>query len=398
MIFKSINKTQLIILLSSFVIFVNSQKSIAQVAYTAVPFLETVLDVRMQALGNSFVSFYGNEGAYEINPASIINTDDLSFNFTKREWNLFSGNTPHKYYQYGIQSGIEKWGISYRGRYVDYAENSFGSSEEMEYYHNLSASYNNEKNLRIGLGLNYIYSYSGELFKETGESLGDFDANALSVDIGFAYERAIEPKNDWTFTPSIGSSLSDFGTLVKYSGQEEGDPLPMRFRTGMGLTTDFAHDWNGFQLFRGDVAFAISKFLIAIERDENGDFQKFGPFETLVKAWGSFEAVDPNTGRSKEYSLGEQLIFHSGLELNFLESFSFRLGYQNGQELNSFYSIRSVGFGIDLYYIALDYVNSVQYDEDYENIDTPINGEFLQVTGRIPLDGKSPKSLLRLLF
>ena len=71
MIFKSINKTQLIILLSSFVIFVNSQKSIAQVAYTAVPFLETVLDVRMQALGNSFVSFYGNEGAYEINPASI---------------------------------------------------------------------------------------------------------------------------------------------------------------------------------------------------------------------------------------------------------------------------------------------------------------------------------------
>ncbi|MEO9885292.1 MAG: hypothetical protein ABJR05_06780 [Balneola sp.] len=214
----------------------------------------------------------------------------------------------------------------------------------------------------------------------------------------FNIKKKFNQKKEWKFTPSFGLSLTDFGSLVKYSGQEEGDPLPMRFRTGMGLTTDFAHDWNGFQLFRGDVAFAISKFLIAIERDENGDFQRFGPFETLVKAWGSFEAVDPNTGRSKEYSLGEQLIFHSGLELNFLESFSFRLGYQNGQELNSFYSIRSVGFGIDLYYIALDYVNSVQYDEDYENIDTPINGEFLQVTGRIPLDGKSPKSLLRLLF
>jgi len=372
------------------------QNSSAQAGYTAVPFIEPVLDVRMQSLGNSFVSFFGYRGASEVNPAGIGNQRELSANFSKREWKLPFNDDPYTLYQFGLNSGVGRWGIAYQSRYIDYSQDSFNSGEEIEYYHNLSTSYTNQKGLRVGLGLNYIYSDLGRSLFTTDET--NNKANAFSVDFGFQYQKQIQSEKEWKFTPSFGLSISDFGSLVKYSGQEEADPLPMRFRSGVGLTTDFDRDWNGFQLLRSNLAFGVSKFLIAIERDENGNFQRFGPFETIVKAWKPFEAIDPNTGNSTEYSLGEQLILHSGLELTFLETFSFRLGYQNGQELNSFYSIRSIGFGIDLYYIALDYVSSVQYDEDYDEIDTPLNGAFLQVTGRIPFNGKSPKSLLGLLF
>ncbi len=349
----------------------------------------------MQSLGNSFISFNGREGAYEINPASIGNEKDLRFDFTKREWQFFSQD-PYKIYQYGLQTGLGKWGLAYQARYLDFSDDSFNSGDETEYYHNLSASYRNQKGFSFGLGFNYIKSDLGTTIRVDGEN--ELEADAFSADVGFIYSKLYETKTEWKFIPSLGSSITNFGTLVKYSKESESDPLPMRFRSGLGLTADYDNYWNDFRLFRGSIAFSVSKFLIAKEERENNDYKRFGPFETLVKAWGSFEVVDPNTGNSKSYTLGEQFIFHSGLELTFVESISIRFGYQNGQELNNYYSIKSFGVGIDLYYLSIDYVNSQQFDDDYEGDDNPINGGKIQLTGRIPLDGKSPKSLLRLLF
>jgi len=396
MFIKTISKSLLIFLVIGFFVSITTEKIIAQAGYTAVPTVDLVLDVRMQSLGNSFVSFYGKEGAVEINPASIGSSQDLRINFTKREWQFFSENDPFKVYQFGVEYGIEKWGISYQGRQLVFPDSPFRSGDEIEYYHNLSVSFNNQKGLSVGLGFNYIRSDLGETISVTG--LEDMEANAFSADFGFQYQKQIQSETEWRFTPSIGSSITDFGTRVKYSGQEQGDPLPMRFRTGVGLSADFDKSWNDFQIFNGNLAFGVSKLLVTVEFDENSNRKTFGPFESLLRSWGTFETVDPNTGRSTKYSFGEQLIFHSGLELNFLESFSFRLGYQDGQELNNYDTIRTIGIGVDLYYISIDYINSKQLADDYKGRNTPMNGDFLQLTGRIPLDGKSPKSLLRLFF
>lgn len=396
MVFTQTRKNLFILLMIGFLFAIWSEKVTAQAGYTAVPIVELPLDVRMQSLGNSFVSFYGKESAVEINPASIGSSQDLRINFTKREWQFFSDNDPFKVYQFGIQYGIGKWGISYQGRHLVFPDSPFRSGDEIEYYHNLSASFNNQKGLSLGLGFNYIRSNLGEVITVTGPE--DIEANAFSADFGFQYQKQIQSETEWRFTPSIGSSITDFGTRVKYSGQEQGDPLPMKFRTGVGLSADFDKSWNDFQIFNGNLAFGVSKLLVTVEFDETNNRETFGPFETLLNAWGTYETVDPNTGASEKYSLGEQLIFHTGLELNFLESFSFRIGYQNGQELNDYDSIRSIGLGVDLYYLAIDYLNSKQLDDDYEGRSNPMNGDFLQLTGRIPLDGKSPKSLLRLLF
>lgn len=388
-------KSLVLVFVIGFISASTTRQVLAQAGYTAVPFIEIDLDVRMQSLGNSFISFYGKEGALEINPASIGNHKDLRFSFTKREWQFYSQD-PFKIYQFGLQTGLGKWGLAYQSRYFDYSDDSFRSGNESEFYHNFSASFNNQKGLSVGFGLNYIKSDLGETTSVSGNQ--ELVANPFSADLGLQYRKQIKSEGAWQFTPSIGSSITDFGELVKYSGQEQGDPLPMRFRTGLGLTANYDKYWNDFKLFKGNVAFGISKFLVAIEEQENGDYKRFGPFQTLIKSWGSFKVVDPNTGNSKSYNLGEQFIFHSGLELTFLESISIRFGYQNGQKLNSYYSIKSVGFGIDLYYLSIDYVNSQQFDDDYEGHDNPINGGKIQLTGRIPLDGKSPKSLLKLFF
>lgn len=380
-----------------FFVLSNSKNLCAQyAAYTSPIVGDIVLDIRSQSLGNSFVSFLGKEGAQEVNPASIGNNQDLRFTFTKREWKLDTFYTdPFKFYQYGVQTGFKNWGFAYQTRYFDFSEDSF-NPESKEYYHNVSASYNNQRGFSFGLGLNYIKSDLGSTTSVSG--VQEAEANALSVDVGMQYQKTINKKNLWQFTPSVGLSISDFGTMVKYNEQSDSDPLPMRLRTGVGMSVDLNKRVKEFQIFKTNLALATSKILFALESDENGNVRRFGPFQTLIKTWGSIDFPDLNTGQVTSYTLGEQFIFHSGLEVVFLESFSFRLGYQNGQELNDYYSIKSYGFGIDLYYIAVDYVHSEQFAEAYNRFDTPINGEYLQVTGRIPLDGKSPKSLLRLLF
>ncbi len=57
----------------------------------------------------------------------------------------------------------------------------------------------------------------------------------------------------------------------------------------------------------------------------------------------------------------------------------------------------TVGVGIDLYYLALDYayISDNYADDNYGNY---FNGSHWQLTGRIPLDGKTPDTILHHLF
>ncbi|MBO6651515.1 MAG: PorV/PorQ family protein [Balneola sp.] len=257
-------------------------------------------------------------------------------------------------------------------------------------------SYELSKKWSIGFGLNYIHSdlASGAIVSEEEFKTG----RALSADIGTIYNTSFSVADSWLIQTGFGISITDFGNLIKYTDNAEGDPLPMKFRTGLGLEAVYSGDWNGFKWIGMSSAVSLSKLLVALEYEENGSVKRFGPFQTIVKAWDVYKEQNPNNGEFTEYSLSEQFIYHAGVELTFFESFSFRMGYQNGQELNDFESLSSWGIGIDLYYLALDYMNSSHTSEDYKDQETLIGAEYLQLKGRIPLDGKSPKSLLRLLF
>lgn len=372
---------------------------IAQPAVTGVPFIENTLDVRLQSLGNSFISFKGLSGMHQVNPAGVGKKDDLNLYFTSRE--SFSDT---RFYDFGASFKKEKLGWSVSSRIVPYPReittNDSGeqsaSHKPLEFYQNASVSYELSKKWNVGFGLNYIHSDLASGAVVSGEKIET--GRALSADIGTIYNTSFSVADSWLIQTGFGISITDFGNLVKYTDNGEGDPLPMKFRTGLGLEAMYSGEWNGFKLIGLSSAVSLSKLLVALEYEENGSVKRFGPFQTIIKAWDVYKEQNPNNGEFTEYSLTEQFIYHAGVELTFIESFSFRMGFQNGQELNDFESLSSWGIGIDLYYLALDYVNSSHTSEDYKDWNTLTGGEYLQLKGRIPLDGKSPKSLLRLLF
>jgi len=372
---------------------------IAQPAVTGVPFIKNTLDVRLQSLGNSFVSFKGLSGMHQINPAGVGRKDDLGLYFTSRE-----SVSDIRFYDFGASFKKEKLGWSISSRIVPYPRQNntteggeqSGSHKPLEFYQNASVSFELSKKWSVGFGLNYIHSDLASGAEVSGEEIKA--GRALSADIGTIYNTSFSVADSWLIQTGFGISITDFGNLVKYTDNAEGDPLPMKFRTGLGLEAVYSGDWNGFKVIGLSSAVSLSKLLVALEFEENGSVRKFGPFQTIIKGWGVYKEQNPNNGEFTEYSLTEQFIYHAGMELTFLESFSFRMGYQNGQELNDFESLSSWGIGIDLYYLAIDYVNSSHTSEDYKGQETLTGSEYLQLKGRIPLDGKSPKSLLRLLI
>lgn len=399
MFIKVTSKSLLVFLTIGFFYGLNPLKLAGQSAVTGVPFIENILDVRLQSLGNSFVSYDGLVGMQEINPAGIGIEGDLIPYFTTRE-----SFADIRFYQFGASYKKEKLGFAVSSRVVPYptqtTTNAMGgnvdSHKPLQFYQAASISYEINKNWSIGTGLNYIHSDLSMGSSINGEETKV--GRTLSLDLGAIYKTSFIVRDKWTINPNFGLSLSDFGDLIKYTEDGEGDPLPMIFRTGLGLEIITLKDWNGFQMIGVSSALSISKMLVALEFKNDGSVKRIGPFQTLLKGWGTYRELNPNNGQFIEYSLPEQFIYHAGLEMTFLESFSLRLGHQYGQELNDFRSLNSWGFGIDVYYIGIDYVNSSHTSSSYTNANTLLGKEVLQIKGRIPLDGKSPKSLLRLLF
>lgn len=386
-------------LLIVLIAFLFSLEASGQYTSISVPVLDEPMNSRNFALGNSLVSFTHNSLGSYINPASVSHeglptlgyffyeNDGISGHFNTRTKNVYAGFSAKKF----------DIALSYLDFRSILDDNLLILDEPFrENVLKLSTAYKFDSGLRVGIGLNYLESDIGDnqIYADREYS----PATSFFVDLGVQYQKVYQKGEDWELTPSFGASLTNFGQPVSYYNDEDTDPLPSKLKIGSGLTAEYGVEIYGMKLLRVLGSLAVSKYMVrqemkVIENNGQSDtvYVAMNAFEALYRSWGTYTWYD---GASyQEASLGQQLIFHSGIEVVFLETLALRFGYQKASEVNLPYTVQTGGFGINLGYLAFDYTRFY-----YPEGRLSEKGYTWDITARIPLGGNRPKSILNQFF
>ncbi|MEM1094501.1 MAG: hypothetical protein AAGJ10_07850 [Bacteroidota bacterium] len=177
---------------------------------------------------------------------------------------------------------------------------------------------------------------------------------------------------------SVGWALTDLGPHTQHPDSPQPDPLPMLMRSGLSVGYEAPLVWLGRPAVRAQLDLALSKLMVRVARDpERGTSDADAPLRALFTTWQPLEVLTPNG--SMELSVADQLMRHRGLGLAVFDVLAFRWGH----ELNGARQYRSYGWGVDLYYVTLDY-SRVQ-DEDV----TLAGTSFWRLGARVPLTAQA---------
>jgi hypothetical protein len=352
-------------------------------------------DPRTQALGEATVALRGYAGALSINPATIGRSGMIQFstNIGLRDEDpgiIESAWLPNAPVDLGIANPTldgrqGRWAVGYQYKYFNLGEvevrdaqnNPQGMIQVYDDSHKLAVAFDATSRLTIGAGLNLIQSRPGLAITSNG-----IKGTSFSFDLGIVYDRAFEVPYV-LLKPSVGWSITDFGSMLSYDEINQKDPLTMMMRGGLSLQAEMKESWLNRPVATVGLHGGLSKIIVATEQEGNR-VSPVGPFEALVKTWRPVEVrtnpLSAEVGEFEEVGVLEQLITHRGLELSLLEIFYLRWGAFDEAKFAGDRSYATHGWGVDLYYVALDY--SITADDD-----APFDGQvFWRITTRIPLE------------
>lgn len=344
------------------------------VLLSAVPFLRVVPDARSGALGDSGLAISPDPNSIHFNSSKLAFIDkDMSFSATYTPWlrNLGLRDVYLAYLSgYKKVDKLQTLGMSLRFfslgniTFTDERGNQtgMGNPRELEF----AVSYNRKlsENFAAGLTTKYIYSNLA-----SGQQVGDVlisSANAFAADISLTYKKEgniTSYGSEWTF----GAALSNLGSKVTYTANQEKDYLPANFGLGAALMLNF--DTYNSITFNLD----IHKLLLPSPVqstcfDENGDLQdpcpEYDPDgdgipdykqkSIFAAAIGSFG--DAQGGFSEEL---KEINYSLGVEYWYNKQFAVRAGYYYEHPLKGDRQFLTVGtglkynvFGIDISYLV----------------------------------------------
>ncbi|RNC79594.1 MAG: hypothetical protein ED557_13800 [Balneola sp.] len=387
-------------LLTVFLLLCLSTFSYGQLGLTAFPFTIHNSNVRSLSLGNATVSLQGIDGDYHVNPAGIGVSNIVQ---VKGMYERF-GRGEHSIGLMGIsyEVGRSSFGLSFRkltqGGQILLEDRlrRIGRLAGEEHYISGVYNYRLSQGLRLGVGMNYMNA-NGSFSQAIATRLDKVEG--FSFDIGAVYENSFKLNNRHILRTSFGFSLTDFGAGLEYHTNRSTDPLPTILKIGTGLAYESNREWKGFNLFDVSLMTNVSKLLSRKELRISGSdtsFVALPPFRQLIESWEAYEFF--NGQQNVSVGLKDQLWYHVGIEVTFLSALSLRFGFENAAEIEEDFSYRSFGLGIDLYYINFDYAYLHVIEEGAFNRGYYRHGNHWSIRGRIPLNGKSERTLLELIF
>lgn len=246
--------------------------------------------------------------------------------------------------------------------------------------HKIVAAYDVTEHLTLGAGANLIRSKLGTF--SVGSQTEDV-ATGVSLDLGLLYDRTFE-MGLGTLSPSFGWSLTDFGPMMEFEGSEQKDPLTMMMRGGISLQATSNRTVLNRPLATVGLHGNLSKMRVGGEF-EDGSISYYGPIEALVKTWKPLDVVGTVNGEPGQaietLSVVEQFITHRGLELSLMEILYVRWGAFHEDDYNGGRQYATRGWGIDLYYLALDYSITTTDERN------PLRDQsFWRLTASVPLE------------
>ncbi len=370
-------KTILLALITVISVFPAVSK--AQIAITAVPFLQIEPDSRGAAMGNTGVALADNAAAMFWNPAGLAFQRDNQISLTHSNW-LKNFNVSDLFYDY-VVGKMYIDGIGTVGGHITFLnlgeqavtrEDSPDVISRFNSYEvaiGLSYGFEVNQNLALGSSLRFIYSSLA-----SGTSVGQQRVNpgsSVAIDLAALYKSNYFSLGGNNAQFSAGFNLSNIGPGMQYTDNAQKDPLPTLLRFGTAFSYEL--DPEGFN--RINVAMDVSKIMartkdqITTNADGSQDTMRVasGPLEALVDSWDSWTHF--NGQENVEVSLLQQFMFGAGLEYWYNNTFALRGGYYYEDPNNGDRKYITFGAGLRYNAIGVDfsYIKTLESDHPLAN-------------------------------
>lgn len=351
----------------------------AQVAITAVPFLQIEPDSRGAGMGNTGVAIADNASALFWNPAGLaFQKGSNQASITHSNWlanfnvnDLFYDYIVGKYYIEGIGT------IGAHLTYLNLGEQAVTGETGPEiisrfnsYELALGGSYGYQvsENFALGTSLRLIYSSLA-----SGTSISAQKVNpgsSVAGDISFLYRTDPFTLGGREASFSFGTNLSNIGPGIQYTDNAQKDPLPTILRFGWAFNLDLDDDG----INRITIANDISKVMARTDKYQvqSGDStitktKAVGPLQALVQSWNSFERFDGT--ETIEVGVLQQFMVGAGLEYWYNNQFALRGGYYYEDPNNGDREYITFGAGIRYNFLGVDfsYIKTLESDHPLAN-------------------------------
>lgn len=351
----------------------------AQIAITAVPFLQIEPDSRGAAMGNTGVALADNAAAMFWNPAGLAFQRDNQISLTHSNW-LKNFNVSDLFYDYVVgKMYIE--GIGTVGGHITFLnlgeqavtrEDSPDVISRFNSYEvavGLSYGFEVNKNLALGSSLRFIYSSLA-----SGTSVGQQRVNpgsSVAIDLAALYKSNYFNIGGNRAQFNAGFNLSNIGPGMQYTDNAQKDPLPTLLRFGTAFSYEL--DPEGFN--RINVAVDVSKIMartkdeITTNADGSQDTMRVasGPLEALLDSWDSWTHF--NGQENVEVGLLQQFMIGTGVEYWYNNTFALRGGYYYEDPNNGDRKYITFGAGLRYNAIGVDfsYIKTLESDHPLAN-------------------------------
>lgn len=351
----------------------------AQIAITAVPFLQIEPDSRGAAMGNTGVALADNAAAMFWNPAGLAFQRDNQISLTHSNW-LKNFNVSDLFYDYVVgKMYIE--GIGTVGGHITFLnlgeqavtrEDSPDVISRFNSYEvavGLSYGFEVNKNLALGSSLRFIYSSLA-----SGTSVGQQRVNpgsSVAIDLAALYKSNYFNIGGNRAQFNAGFNLSNIGPGMQYTDNAQKDPLPTLLRFGTAFSYEL--DPEGFN--RINIAVDVSKIMartkdeITTNADGSQDTMRVasGPLEALLDSWDSWTHF--NGQENVEVGLLQQFMIGTGVEYWYNNTFALRGGYYYEDPNNGDRKYITFGAGLRYNAIGVDfsYIKTLESDHPLAN-------------------------------
>ncbi|MAO63511.1 MAG: hypothetical protein CL666_00780 [Balneola sp.] len=352
----------------------------AQVAITAVPFLQIEPDSRGAGMGNTGVALADNASALFWNPSGLaFQKNNNQASITHSNW-LANFNVSDLFYDYVVGTYYVE-GIGTIGAHLTYlnlgeqAVTGEDSPEIISRFNSYelafggSYGYQVSKNLAVGTSLRLIYSSLA-----SGTSISAQKVNpgsSVAVDLSFLYRTDPFDIGGRNARFSFGSNLSNLGPGIQYTDNAQKDPLPTVLRFGWSFDLDLDDAGINRITIANDISKIMARTTPQYTTNPDGSIDTSrvaaGPIEALAKSWSSFERFDGQN--TIEVGLMQQFMIGAGLEYWYADQFALRGGYYYEDPNNGDREYITFGAGIRYSFIGVDfsYIKTLESDHPLAN-------------------------------
>jgi len=326
---------------------------------TAVPFLMIAPDSRSGAMGDVGVAISPDANSMHWNPAKYAFVEkDMGLSISYTPWLRALIDDINLGYLSGYKRIDNSQAVGMSLLYFSLGDITFtndvgdymGQFSPNEFAVDMSYSRLFSNRVAGGLAFRYIHSnLTGGVYVGGVQS---HPGNAVSSDISVYYQNddiEIDEKNALL---AFGMNLSNIGTKISYTENQDRDFIPMNMKLGGSLTIDF-DEYNSLS-FASDINKLMTPTPPLYDEDSTGVLVIVaGKDPNVAVPVGMFQSFCDAPGGFREEM--NELTYSVGIEYWYAKQFALRAGYFDEHQNKGNRKYFTVGFGIKLNVFGLDF-------------------------------------------